>query len=79
MIDPISAIVAATTVVNELSVLLASISAFLTKLGVAAASAVSICAVIAKYVPPPEEGSKFAKLYKLINTLGQNAGYAENK
>jgi hypothetical protein len=79
MIDPISAIVATTAVVNEVSVLLTAITTVLAKLGTAAASIIAACAVIARFMPPPEPGSRLAKFYNLINTLAQNKGYAENK
>lgn len=79
MIDPISALVATTAAVNEISALLTALSAVFAKIGVAAASVVSICSIITKYVRPPAKGSNLETLYNLINSLAQNAGYAENK
>jgi hypothetical protein len=79
MVDPISAVVATTAVVNELSVLLAAISTLLVKIATGAASAIAFCSIATKYLPPPEAGSKLENLYKLVNALAQNAGYAENK
>jgi len=79
MIDPISTIAATTAIVNETITLLNALVALLAKLGVFAASAVSVSAVIAKYLPPPEPGSKWATIYKFINAMAQNSRYAENK
>ena len=43
------------------------------------ASTMGVAAWIAKRLPPPDGPGVFAKFHKLINWLGQNSGYAENK
>ena len=79
MIDPVSSIVATTAVVNQLIILLNTLAALLGKVGVVAASVVSVSSLVAKYVHPPVGESRWSTVYKIVNALAQNAGYAENK
>lgn len=46
---------------------------------VALSSAIGTASVIAKYFPPPENPGLLASVYKWINAIAMNSGYAENK
>ena len=39
---------------------------------------VSLCAVLARFIPRPADGSKWQVVYDLVNTIGQNKGHATN-
>ncbi|MGZ4955301.1 MAG: hypothetical protein ACXV8Q_09315 [Methylobacter sp.] len=75
--DP-STIQAATDIVNAGSALISAMQGFVVQLLTSAAAVIAGSAVIAKYLPPPEQPGFLSKLHKIINAAGQNAGYAAN-
>ncbi len=70
---------AATDVVNAGSAFIAALQGFIVNLLASAASVIAASAVVAKYMPPPNQPGFLSKLHKLINAAAQNAGYASNK
>lgn len=39
---------------------------------------VALCALLARFWPRPAEGSRWLKLYELVNSVAQNKGHAAN-
>ena len=78
MTDPATAIQSATEVVGELSALVDALKILAANIALGAASLISACAVIAKYMPPPNRPGILSRLHGIINAAGQNAGYAAN-
>ncbi len=79
MPDPISVFVTSTAVVNAVGEFITAVAGLIGKLAAAGGAVIGAAAVIAKYLPPPDENDKGGKFYRFINRLAQNAGYAENK
>lgn len=78
MTDPVTAIQSATEVVGELSALVDALKILAANIALGAASLISACAVIAKYMPPPNRPGILSRLHGIINAAGQNSGYAAN-
>ena len=39
---------------------------------------VALCALLARFWPRPADGSRWMKLYALVNSVAQNKGHAAN-
>ena len=78
MSDPITAIVTATTIIDGTSAFITAVAALLTKVAASSLSVFGAAATIAKFMPPPDGDSKWARIHKWINKLGMNSGYAAN-
>ncbi|MCP1246741.1 hypothetical protein NKW54_12425 [Acetobacter cerevisiae] len=39
---------------------------------------VALCALLARFWPRPADGSRWLKLYELVNSVAQNKGHAAN-
>ncbi len=79
MPDPVTVLVTSTAIVNAAGEFITAVAALIGKLAAGAVAVAGAAAVIAKYLPPPDESGKGSKFYKWINRLGQNGGYAANK
>jgi len=78
MTDPVTTIQSATEVVGALSALVDALKILAANIALGAASIISTCAVIAKYLPPPNRPGVLSRLHGIINAAGQNSGYAAN-
>lgn len=76
MADPITALQTASGTVDALTVLLASLEAFIPKL-------VMLCAFLAAAFPRPDPASQFYPILKVlhavVNSIAINIGHARNK
>lgn len=72
-------VLAVTLTLQNLTALVTAVQGFVVQIATSAAAVMGACAVIAKYLPPPEQPGLMAKVHKVINTAACNSGYAENK
>jgi hypothetical protein len=68
-------IVSTTLALQNASAFVAAAQSFILQV---AGSVIAICAVIAKFLPPPKEPGVLATIHGWVNKLGMNSGYAEN-
>jgi hypothetical protein len=79
IMEPVTTtILTATTAINAFSAMITALTGLLATAVTGFAGVVAACSVIAKYLPPPENG-KYNGVYKWVNKLAFNSGHAANK
>jgi hypothetical protein len=68
-----------TLALNNVTALIAAIQGFLVQVSAFIPAMIGVAAVIARFMPPPDQPGKLAKFHKVINSLGMNAGFAANE
>jgi hypothetical protein len=63
----------------EIVLTINTITAICVAISAAIPAIIGLAATVARFLPPPDQEGFAAKAHKIINAIGQNSGYAENK